>query len=174
MSEVGKLYHLIKLQATSYKLQAPSIVLPIQSVGVQGDGRTYRHPLALFSKKPCEPMDEHFELAASIPNANRSYNRVLLCLSHSKPFDPVFTPTTITREMADLLREADAIVDEEMRKADLYKVIWQFPVVLIPCGANEGSRSIVLRPIESTDAMTAAPYRLPPSILEIILSLIHI
>ena len=134
-------------------------VLPVRSVGVQGDGRTYRHALVLFSKKPCKPTQEHFDLAASIPNENRTFSRVLLCTSHAKPFEPVFTPTFPTKDMADLLREADAIVDEEVRKADLYKSIWQFPVVLLPTGEKNGNRSIVLRPIESTDAMTASAFR---------------
>ncbi|MDD5055805.1 MAG: glutamine-hydrolyzing GMP synthase [Candidatus Peribacteraceae bacterium] len=153
-------------QVSSFKFQVPYAVLPVRSVGVQGDGRTYRHALVLFSKKPCEPTQEHFDLAASIPNENRTFSRVLLCSSHSKPFTPVFTPTFPTKEMADLLREADAIVDEEVRKADLYKAIWQFPVVLLPTGAKEGNRSIVLRPIESTDAMTASAFRLPPKVLQ--------
>jgi GMP synthase (glutamine-hydrolysing) len=146
--------------------QLPATVLPVRSVGVQGDGRTYRHALVLFSEKSCEPTQEHFELAASIPNENRTFSRVLLCTSHSKPFEPVFTQTFPTKDMSDLLREADAVVDEEIRKADLYKAIWQFPVVLLPTGANDGNRSIVLRPIESTDAMTASAFRLPTDVLQ--------
>lgn len=150
-------------QANS-KFQIPSVVLPLKSVGVQGDGRTYRHALVLFSKDRA-PNDMHFDLAASIPNASRDINRVLLCLSHADPFQPVFIPTTISRETADLLREADDIVDQEIRAAKLYQKIWQFPVVLLPVGADK-SRSVVLRPIESTDAMTAAAYRLPEHVLQ--------
>ena len=142
-------------------------VLPIKSVGVQGDGRTYRHALVLFDAKK-EPSKKHYEAATEIPNADRTLNRVLLCLSHADEFTPQFTPTYITREVADLLREADAIVDEEMRKANLYKDIWQFPVVLLPVGASAGNHSIVLRPIESTDAMTAAAFPLPGKVLSAI------
>ena len=49
----------------------------------------------------------------------------------------------ITRERADLLREADDIVLQEMRKAGLYEKIWQFPVVLLPVGkkAERGGRA---------------------------------
>jgi GMP synthase (glutamine-hydrolysing) len=142
-----------------------SVVLPVKSVGVQGDGRTYRHALVLFHKKRV-PTDEHFSLATSIPNASKTFSRVLLCTSHSEPLTPVFTPTSINKEVADVLRDADAIVDEEVRAVDLYKRIWQFPVVLIPVGASSGKRSIVLRPIESTDAMTAAAFRLPAKLIE--------
>ncbi len=143
-----------------------SIVLPVRSVGVQGDGRTYRHALALFANDHSCPTDEHYALASSIPNENREFNRILFCLSHPAPFEISFTPTSITKIIADLLREADSIVDEEIRKANLYKAIWQFPVVLLPFGSEAGGRSIVLRPIESTDAMTAAAFRLPATVLK--------
>jgi len=69
-------------------------------------------------------------------------------------------------ERADLLREADAIVDEEMHRASLYEKIWQFPVVLLPFGVSEGENSIVLRPIHSTDAMTADAVHLPEEVLK--------
>lgn len=142
-----------------------SVVLPVQSVGVQGDGRTYRHALVLFDKKRV-PNEKHFEMATSIPNASKTFSRVLLCTSHDVPFTPVFTPTSIAKDVADALRDADAIVDEEVRSVDLYKRIWQFPVVLLPVGASSGKRSIVLRPIESTDAMTAAAFHLPATLIE--------
>lgn len=145
--------------------QKNRMVLPVQSVGVQGDGRTYRHALALFSDQPTDIPELHWSLATSIPNEDRSLNRVLQCLSHAEPFATHFAPTYLTRDVADLLREADAIVDLEMRRAKLYKNIWQFPVVLLPFGASEGARSIVLRPIESTDAMTARAYPLPQAVL---------
>lgn len=141
------------------------LVLPVQSVGVQGDGRTYRHALALFSKTPTVITEEHRSLAVSIPNGSRVFNRVLLCTSHTAPFTPVFTPTFITRPIADLLREADSATMDEMRTAKLSEAIWQFPVVLLPFGASKNSYSIVLRPIESTDAMTAASFILDAKVL---------
>ncbi len=146
--------------------KADSMPLPVQSVGVQGDGRTYRHALALFSEDSFTVTKEHMDLATSIPNADKTFNRILLCTSHTKPFDPVFTTTYITKEVADLLREADAIADEEMRSAGLEAKIWQFPVVLLPFGTKDGGHSIVLRPIESTDAMTANAFVLPKEVLK--------
>ncbi|MDD5469692.1 MAG: glutamine-hydrolyzing GMP synthase [Candidatus Peribacteraceae bacterium] len=142
-----------------------SAVLPIKSVGVQGDGRTYRHALAFFTGQSAVPH-EMLTLATTIPNTNREVNRVLVCTSQSTLPEFVFSPGYLTRERADLLREADAIVDAEMRgDAGLYQRIWQFPVVLLPFGTSEGGQSIVLRPIESIDAMTASAASLPPAIL---------
>ncbi len=143
-----------------------SLVLPVRSVGVQGDGRTYRHALALFANNHSCPTDQHYELASSIPNESKTINRVLFCLSHAKPFEITFTPTYIEKGNADLLREADAIVTDAIRESNLYETIWQFPVVLLPFGEKKDMRSIILRPIESTDAMTAAAYRLPKDVLQ--------
>ncbi|MDP7454902.1 MAG: glutamine-hydrolyzing GMP synthase [Candidatus Peribacteraceae bacterium] len=141
-------------------------LLPIKSVGVQGDGRTYRHALAVFSDNPCEVTEELWKQSADIPNKNQEINRVLKCTSHAEPVEYKFTPGFINRERADLLREADNIVYEEMHSANLYEGIWQFPVVLLPFGASEGQQSIVLRPIESIDAMTANSAHLPEKVLK--------
>jgi GMP synthase (glutamine-hydrolysing) len=146
----------------------PHAILPVRSVGVQGDGRTYRHAVAFFQKDPSDPSPELLELAVTIPNAHAGLNRVLLCTSHDERQDFTITEGFITRERADLLREADAIVDAETRKAELYESIWQFPVVLLPCGIKKGGQSIVLRPIASTDAMTANAFVLPPKVLSTI------
>ncbi len=138
-------------------------VLPVKSVGVQGDGRTYRHTIAFFDSY----SEEYRKLAVSIPNSSPEFNRVLICLSQSDIPEFVFTPGYLSPDRANLLREADAIVDEEMKKDEnLYRLIWQFPVVLLPFGTSEGGQSIVLRPIESTDAMTANAADLPSDILQ--------
>ncbi len=148
-------------------VSSESMILPVRSVGVQGDGRTYRHALAVFNVDGML-SDMHYALATSIPNSSRAINRVLFCSSHCAPFDPMFTPTCITKMTADLLRSADAIVTTAVVEAGLLEKIWQFPVVLLPFGSAPNQRSIVLRPIESTDAMTAGAYRLPPHVLRLI------
>lgn len=140
-------------------------ILPVRTVGVQGDGRTYRHALAFFGRTDRSWAEQQ---ATSIPNALGVFSRVLLCLSHHDPQEFTFTPGGITRERADLLREADAIVDEEVRRAGLYGDIWQFPVVLLPIGVRPGGQSIVLRPVVSIDAMTVQAARLPDALLQVI------
>jgi GMP synthase (glutamine-hydrolysing) len=142
------------------------MALPIRSVGVQGNGRTYRHAVSLFSHHPTVITPDHLDLATSIPNAIPVYNRVLLCTSHETPPEIVFTPGYLTRGRADLLREANQIVTDEMHAAELYEKIWQFPVVLLPFGTSPGGQSIVLRPISSQDAMTANAFVLPEPVLD--------
>ncbi len=144
------------------------VILPVKSVGVQGDGRTYRHAVAYFTDDLRQIHDVHV-LATMVPNAVPTLNRVLLCIDpDKKPKKFTFTPGYLTRARADLLREADAIVDDEMRRAELYKEIWQFPVVLLPVGVQDGGQSIVLRPITSIDAMSADAKLLPDDVLRTI------
>ncbi len=74
-------------------------------------------------------------------------------------------PGEITREKADILRRADAIYIEEIRKAGLYDEIWQAFAVLLPVrtvGVMGDARTYdhvcALRAVTSTDGMTADSY----------------
>ena len=74
-------------------------------------------------------------------------------------------PGEITREKATILRRADAIYIEEIRKEGLYDVIWQAFAVLLPVrtvGVMGDARSYdyacALRAVTSTDGMTADSY----------------
>ena len=79
----------------------------------------------------------------------------------------------VTKERLELLREADAIVREELTKAGMDQEIWQAPVVLLAdvrsVGVQGDGRTyghpIVLRPVSSEDAMTADWSRLPYDLL---------
>jgi GMP synthase (glutamine-hydrolysing) len=82
-----------------------------------------------------------------------------------------------TRERLEILREADAILQEEIRKAGLYRELWQsfcvFPDIRT-VGVQGDSRTygnvIVIRAVTSDDAMTADWARLPYDLLEQIAS----
>ena len=74
-------------------------------------------------------------------------------------------PGAITRERLDILRRADAIYLEEIRKAGLYDVIWQAFAVLLPVrtvGVMGDGRTYdnacALRAVTSVDGMTAEVY----------------
>jgi len=49
-------------------------------------------------------------------------------------------------------------VNKILKKRGISQEIWQMPVVLIPVGKKKGRFSIVLRPVESMEAMTANFY----------------
>ena len=63
------------------------------------------------------------------------------------------------------LRECDAIVRRLSVSSGFEEQIWQFPVVLLPCGIEGKPDSIVLRPIDSVDGMTAKAVPMPPALL---------
>ncbi len=79
----------------------------------------------------------------------------------------------ITPQRLATLRDADAIVVEEIRRAGLYEKTWQAFAVLLPVrsvGVMGDSRSygnaVAVRVVESEDAMTADWSRLPAELLE--------
>jgi GMP synthase (glutamine-hydrolysing) len=79
----------------------------------------------------------------------------------------------VTRERLDMLREADAILQDEIRKAGLYRDLWQSFCVLPDIrtvGVQGDERTygavIAIRAVTSDDAMTADWARLPYDLLE--------
>jgi GMP synthase (glutamine-hydrolysing) len=83
----------------------------------------------------------------------------------------------VTEERLEILREADAILQEEVRRARLYRDLWQSFAVLPAIrsvGVQGDERTyaypIVIRAVTSEDAMTADWARLPYDLLETISS----
>ena len=83
----------------------------------------------------------------------------------------------ISHERLDLLRRADVIVEEEIRKAGLYREIWQAFAVLLPVrtvGVMGDERTyehvVAVRAVQSQDGMTADWVRLPYDVLATISS----
>ncbi len=83
----------------------------------------------------------------------------------------------VTRERLEILREADAILQEEIRRAGLYRELWQSFAVLPAIrsvGVQGDERTygypVVIRAVTSDDAMTADWARLPYDLLETISS----
>ena len=78
----------------------------------------------------------------------------------------------MTPSRLEILRQADVIVQAELRQSDWYRKVWQGFAVLLPLktvGVMGDSRTyehvIALRVVDSVDAMTADWSRLPPEIL---------
>ncbi len=79
----------------------------------------------------------------------------------------------VTAERLRMVREADARVEEEIRRAGLYRKLWQAFAVLLPVktvGVMGDERTyehvIAVRAVTSQDAMTADWAKLPPEVLE--------
>jgi GMP synthase (glutamine-hydrolysing) len=136
-------------------------IVPVRTVGVQGDERSYSHLLALEGSGDVEAAGT---LARRVTNEHRAINRVahVVYRRDDRPLDALaIQPATLTRERVGLLREADARVTSVVRAHGVYDAIWQFPVGMLPLGAAPGRETIVLRPVNSRDGMTAEYARLP-------------
>ena len=134
-------------------------ILPVRSVGVQGDARTYRPVLVL------EDFPNSMEAAARLTNRIAGVNRVIVAVWTAEPIDQLRVhPATLSPDRLNRLRQADAIVRRLARDFDAS--IWQFPVVLIPAGTPDRKDSVVLRPIDSVDGMTASAVRMRAALLD--------
>jgi GMP synthase (glutamine-hydrolysing) len=139
-------------------------LVPVRSVGVQGDSRSYAPVLAIdaFPTASSRLQDEATELI----NRAVGVNRVIARVSVREPFEHqrVFA-SSITHGRLDLLRKADAIVRAICHETGFDAQVWQFPVILIPLGTTQCRDSIVLRPIRSVDGMTADSIAMPDELL---------
>lgn len=148
---------------TLQKKQRPFEVLPLKSVGVQGDFRTYRHPGLLTVAET--DLSELENLATKLINHYADINRCVKELGRN--FEGAInsfqvTQTDVTSERVARLQRADYIVTTTMQELGVYNDVWQFPVVLAPLTINNvGQESIILRPIDSIDAMSATVGKLP-------------
>ena len=85
----------------------------------------------------------------------------------------------VTKERLQILREADAIYLEELKKAGQYRKIWQAFSALLPVkavGVTGDGRTyeyvLALRAVDSVDGMSADWHKLPPELMERISSAI--
>jgi GMP synthase (glutamine-hydrolysing) len=136
-------------------------VLPIRSVGVQGDARTYAHPFVLRGEHTWDDLEE---LSTALTNRFGGLNRIVYQAAPGTPVDYTLVPQYCERDVLDQLRSFDDICTSFLRKKGIYEEIWQMPVVLLPLRAH-GKAVIVLRPVCSNEAMTASFYPMPSDLL---------
>jgi GMP synthase (glutamine-hydrolysing) len=142
-----------------------AIHFPIKSVGVQGDGRTYREVIALKGPLDYERLNR---LSTLLCNTNRIYNRAIVQVAGAHVFTNAHVrQKALTPERIALLRACDAVVRKIMESKGVADIVWQFPVVLIPV-SFAGGETIVFRPVNSEDGMTANFARLPLDLLNLI------
>ena len=137
----------------------PGWLLPIRSVGVKGDSRSYHSVLALDNVSKDD-------IATELVNSRMDINRVVgLVQAQSGMAEMRSSQATLTRERLERLSQADAIVRRLSEQTGFDREVWQFPVVLIPIGSADKPDSVVLRPIHSVDGMTAQVVRMPHDLL---------
>ncbi|CAL8147628.1 unnamed protein product [Orchesella dallaii] len=151
-----------KLQAISAKQQLRSTLLPIRSVGVQGDKRSYSYVAAISSEGQPD-WDELSFLARILPKVCHSVNRVCYLFGGlaKEPITEI-TPTLLTPDVLTTLRQCDHLAHQVLYDSGYGGQISQMPVVLIPIHFERSQlnrtpscqRSVVLRPFVTNDFMT--------------------
>ena len=153
-------------------------VLPVRSVGVQGDFRTYRFPALLAFKDEGNGF-YHFpgkrekieECSSTITNAAKFLNRTCIKL-YQKPSvkdeDLKLQDGFCDKRRLDQLREVDNIVLTELHKSGWYNKIFQHLTIDLPYASAEDKATFVLRPVISEDVMTARFAMLPEELLNTI------
>jgi GMP synthase (glutamine-hydrolysing) len=134
-------------------------VIPVHSVGVQGDERSYAAVLAI------DRLDH--ETGTELINRLSGVNRVVGVVASRAPLPAMSVrASSLTPRRIERLREADAIVRRLCHQSGFDREVWQFPVILIPLGTEQARDSIVLRPVESVDGMTARSAPMPAELLQ--------
>jgi GMP synthase (glutamine-hydrolysing) len=139
-------------------------LIPVRSVGVQGDERTYA-PVLAFDRFPTSSgalQDDATEVINRVGGVNRVVALVAsrIPLSEMREWSSALSPERLAR-----LRSADAIVRRISHESGFDARVWQFPVVLIPVGSAALQDSVVLRPIDSVDGMTAQSVAMDEALL---------
>ncbi|MDE7383239.1 MAG: glutamine-hydrolyzing GMP synthase, partial [Treponemataceae bacterium] len=150
-------------------------VLPVKSVGVQGDFRTYRFPAVLSFERldngffHIPKKWEKIERASSaITNSAQYLNRTLIWLWQNpsiKDSDLMLQEGYCEKDRLDQLREVDDIVLNALHKYNWYEKIFQHLTIDLPYSSGKGRASFVLRPVCSEDVMTARFAHLPLDLL---------
>jgi len=152
-----------KVADVAARFGVAAMAMPIKSVGVKADLRSYEHPVLVSGDAPWE---KRLELAGSLFREVPGVNR---CIWNTGPVAPKqVTPlaATVTRERLDLLREADHLVMEGLRRHGVYDSIWQCPTAMVPLEVDGAGREfVIVRPIHSERAMTATPAQLPDALV---------
>ncbi|KAI4815943.1 hypothetical protein KUCAC02_006066, partial [Chaenocephalus aceratus] len=152
------------LQITSlHSLNA--FLLPIKTVGVQGDCRSYSYVCGITSKE-----SPHWEsllfLSRLIPRMCHSINRVVYVFgSHVKEPPTDITPTFLTTGVLSTLRQADFVAHSILRESGYSGKISQMPIILTPLHFDRDAqqkqpscrRSVVIRTFITSDFMTGIP-----------------
>ena len=152
----------------------------IESVSVKGPSatiKTHHNVGGLPEKMPfglIEPLRDLFKDEVRLIGKNLGLpSEILLKHPFPGPGLAVRLLGEVNRHDLSTLREADAVVVEEIRRAGLYEKVWQAFAVLLPVrsvGVMGDGRTygltVAVRVVQSDDAMTADWVRLPGDVLE--------
>jgi GMP synthase (glutamine-hydrolysing) len=136
-----------------YRERYEARAVPVSTVGVQGDCRSYRNLVVLRQKKEATDRKEIYRIGTLLPNSLNFVNRVALILDRTDEIENIqCQPLKLSKENMNLLREIDAIVRQYLDK----KPVSQVFAVLLPFGIKT-ARSVAIRTFVTNDFMTGRP-----------------
>jgi GMP synthase (glutamine-hydrolysing) len=151
------------LTAIGVKYGLDAMALPVRSVGVKADLRSYEHPVILTGDADWNTLSE---VAGAIFKEVPGINRAVWNLGSELPTRVRPLAATVTSQRLELLREADHLVMAGLKRHDIYGKIWQCPTLLVPIEINGAGRElVVIRPVYSERAMTARAAPLPAQLI---------
>jgi len=155
----------VVLAGKSKKQKYTATLLPIKTVGVQGDSRSYSYAVGISSVSDPD-WEDLLYFAKIIPRVCHNINRI--CYIFGGPVEhPVMevTPTYLTPIVLATIRQADHLAHQVLANAGKNSSVSQMPVVLIPVHFDRSQlervpsccRSVVIRPFITQDFMTGVP-----------------
>lgn len=131
-------------------------IIPIKSVGVQGDARSYRNLAVMYGKGLNLDWDTSASKAKEITDKISSINRVAYVLNKETVNEKINCfDMKINDECVDLLREVDSIVTLNLEKSKANQTF----AVLVPIGITK-KYSIAIRTFVTNDFMTGRPAKI--------------
>lgn len=144
---------LIKISEIVDKTNQKGYIVPIKSVGVQGDARSYKNLALIAGKKADFDWKATTALSKEITDDIQTINRVGYILNKETIDGEIkCNQMTINDENVELLRELDKIVTDNLNS----KKISQAFAVLIPVGITK-KYSVSIRTFVTSDFMTGRP-----------------
>lgn len=142
-----------KLEEILNGTEQKGYILPIKSVGVQGDARSYRNLCLIEGSELDFNWKEITSKAKQVTDTIDSINRVGYILNAKNITEPINCfEMRIGDESVDLLREVDKIVTSNLEKAKVNQTF----AVLLPIGINK-KYSVAIRTFVTNDFMTGRP-----------------
>jgi len=159
-----------ELSTVTRRAKFTATLLPIRTVGVQGDGRTYSYAVGISCTKEPSSSNEWNDLmyfARLIPRVCHNINRVTYIFGGvvEHPVTDV-TPTMLTPFVISTLRQADHLANQVLNaNQEAKSKLSQMPLVLIPIHFDRSpiekvtsfQRSVVIRTFITQDFMTGVP-----------------
>jgi GMP synthase (glutamine-hydrolysing) len=150
------------LSHASGKQRYNATLLPIRTVGVQGDHRSYSYCVGISCEG--EPIWEDLKIFSRIiTQVCHGINRVVFIFGPivQNPVHDI-TRTTLTPQVLSIVRQADHVANKVLSSSSASGNISQMPVVLLPVHMDRSplkpvpsvARAIVLRPFITEDFMT--------------------